>query len=356
MSLEQDAGPRPLPPRADTPLVRVARVLAHFGRGHRPAFLRGCLAALLMLGARLATPWPAHALMHYWKLGDDARAHASAPPVLDPSLALGLAFLGLLAALGLADALLRLQFAKFSIGTVRDMRAAAMRAALDAAASHGARPGDLVARLVGDTARVKAGLKGFLVHVAPNGALYVGVTVILMFLNVRLGLVFGLAGLGTALVTIMGARAMYRKAKKYRRKEGKLADQIDARIRDGATAAAFKAANESSGRHEAKLTRIQSLTTWSTYVVYGLAVLGAIWIGTREIAAGALETRDMVLFLMYALIIRGPTVRLARQGSRLGKTVATASRVVKILYREPDDPAEKAEGVARFPAQATEPS
>ena len=43
----------------------------------------------------------------------------------------------------------------------------------------------------------------------------------------------------------------------------------------------------------------------------------------------------MVLFLMYALIIRGPTVRLARQGARLGKTVATANRVVKVLYREP---------------------
>ena len=355
-----DVAERPLPPRAATPLMRVTRVVAHFGRGHRPAFWRGCLAALLMLGARLATPWPAHALMHYWKMGHHARerAEAHAIPGLDWSVTLGLAFLGLLAALGFADAMLRLQFARFSIGTMRDMRSAAMRAALDAAGSHEARPGDLVARLVGDTARVKAGLKGFLVHVAPNGALYFGVTVILMCLNLQLGLVFGLAGLGTALVTITGARAMYRKSKKYRRKEGKLADQIDETIRTGKTAKAFKAANKSSGRHEAKLTRIQSLTTWCNYVVIGLAILGAIWIGTQQIAVGALETRDMVLFLMYALIIRGPTVRLARQGSRLGKTVATASRVVKILYREPDDPAEKAdeEGVARFPVQATEPS
>ena len=43
----------------------------------------------------------------------------------------------------------------------------------------------------------------------------------------------------------------------------------------------------------------------------------------------------MVLFLMYALILRGPTVRLARQGSRLGKTFASARRLLKILEREP---------------------
>jgi ABC-type multidrug transport system fused ATPase/permease subunit len=181
------------------------------------------------------------------------------------------------------------------------------------------------------------------VHVAPNGALYLGVTVILLALNVRLGLAFGVAGLGALLATLLGARAMYRRSKKYRKKEGQLADRIDRALRGGAVEPEFETTNTSSGRHEAKLTRAQSLTTWSVYILYGLGVLAAVWIGTHEIASGRLEPRDMVLFLMYALIIRGPTVRLARQGSRLGKTIATADRVVRVLYREAAAPAADAE-------------
>ena len=319
------------------PLARVARVIVRFGKAHRRLLVKGCAAALFTVAARLSMPWPAHALMHFWKMGEDARARAVTHeiPGLDWSLTLGVTFLALMVALGLGDAILRVQFAKFSIGTIRDMRSAAVQAALSAAGGKTARPGDLVARLVGDTARVKAGLKGFLVHVAPNGVLYLGVTVILFCLNVRLGLVFGAAGLGTTMVTLLGARAMYRTSKRYRRKEGRLADEIDQAIRLGSSGQAFAATNRSSGSSEAALTRIQSLTTWSTYVMFGLAIVGAVWIGTREIAAGVLEPRDMVLFLMYALIIRGPTVRLARQGARLGKTVASANRVVNVLDRAP---------------------
>ncbi len=351
--MPDDADLRPLPPRAARPLRRVARIVRHFGARHRGTFIKGCLAALVTVGARLATPWPAHALMAYWKLGVPG-----APPVpaelmgLDRPLALGLAFLLLLATLGLADAVLRVQFARFSIGTMRDMRSAAVAAATRMASTRAVRAGDLVARLVGDTARVKAGLKGFLVHVAPSSMLFLGVSVILLTLSVRLGLVFLAAGLLTAALTAFGARAMYRRSKKYRRKEGKLADHLDGTLRGDTDSGPLEAANRSSGRHEASLTRIQSLTTWGTYIIYGSGVLVAIGIGSREIALGVLEPRDMVLFLMYALILRGPTVRLARQGSRLGKTVATATRVVKILYRTPDDTTEDSE-IAPVPVTET---
>ena len=280
-------------------------MIATFGRRHRRPFLRGCVAAVFMVAARLAMPWPAHELMHYWKMSEAARASAVTHEIagIDWSLTLGLAFLGLLVALGLGDAVLRVQFARFSIATMRDLRAAAIEAALGTAgretalaaqaaqapsdgveqdgapgASDGGaavklvRSGDLVARLVGDTARVKAGLKGCLVHVIPASALYVGVTIVLYLLDFKLGLVFGAAGLCMAVVTILGARAMYTKSKKYRKKEGKLADRIDRALRGGTRESDFAATNKSSGRAEAALTRIQSLTTWSTYVLFGLAV------------------------------------------------------------------------------------
>lgn len=346
----------------DSSLRRIFSMLAHFGRRHRGAFVKGCVGAVLMVATRIALPWPAHALMHHWKhvnaLGEAAAVPG--PLGIDHSVVLGLAFLGLLAALGSSDALVRIQFARFSIGTLRDVRAAAIQAALRATgrlpagdgepqpvASDGeedpaavpparkVKSGDLVARLVGDTARVKAGVKGGLVHVVPSSLLYIGVTVVLYWLNFNLGLVFSAAGVAMTIVTFLGARAMYRKTKKYRKKEGKLAEHINRALEGGTLHETFTATNMSSGRHEAKLATIQSLTTWGTYVIYGIAVLATVVIGTHEIAKGTLESRDMVIFLMYVLILRGPTIRLARQGSRLGKTLGSAKRVLQVLEREP---------------------
>ena len=323
------------------PLARVAAVLVRHGRRHRAPFVKGCLAALLVIAARLSMPWPIHALMHYWKLGEGARAKAVVHviPGLDWPLTLGVAFLGLLAALGLGDAILRVQFAKFASGTVRDIRDAAFQAAVSAADVGKTRPGDLMTRLVGDTARMKSGIRGFLVHVAPSGLLFLGVTVILVYLNLNLGIVFGTMGLGTLLATLVGARAMYRKSKKYRKKAGKFADSVDQALRIGSMEAGLAAANRSSGTPPATLTRIQSRTTWITYVLFGVSVFAAVWIGSREVAAGTLDPRDMVVFLVYALIIRGPTVRLARQGSRLGKIFATTLRVVQVLELPPAEAA-----------------
>ncbi len=316
-------------------LRRVTRSLVAFGRPHAAAFRWGCLSALLVVAARLLLPWPLHGLLDYWKPAGEGVAPVADSLVfgIERHLALGLGFLGALVLLGLGDALERVQFARFAIATVKDLRKAALASALERSRQGGTRrPGDLVARLIGDTARVKAGLKGFLVHVATNSVLFTGVTLVLLRVNVKLGLVFGAAGLGTAIVTVFGARALYDRTRRYRKKEGLLADEIDKAFRRRSGEAGFGAANESSAVHEAHLARLQALTTWSTYAIFGVAVLTAVWLGGRDIAAGVLEPSGLIVFLVYALIMRGPMVRLARQGSRLGKIVATADRVVRVVH------------------------
>jgi ABC-type multidrug transport system fused ATPase/permease subunit len=141
---------------------------------------------------RLALPWPLQALLLPLLNGERVTSPAWIPAELDVTLVAGVLFALCIAALGYADARARLSFARFSIGTVRDLRKQAMRG-LSRGPCPGVptRPGDMVARLIGDTARVKAGLKGFLVHVAVNGLPLAGITVVMLYIDLTMGMCAG---------------------------------------------------------------------------------------------------------------------------------------------------------------------
>jgi len=239
---------------------RILRELAPFTRRHWRMFVLGATAALAVVGIRLAIPWLFHAALNPWLSQFDQTASAAGVLSRDymPLLlggALWLMFFGL----GFADHRERLCFARFAIGTLRDIRAAAFRAAMRAEKRPAtARSGDLVSRLVGDTARMKAGLKGFLIHVATNGVLFFGGTVVLLWLHLGLGLVFATAGLAIALATTIGAAAIFRRALKYRIREGQLALAIEQSVADRAANSDFADINQGSAEVEAAVTRIRA--------------------------------------------------------------------------------------------------
>ena len=346
----------------------IVRALLPFAQGHRRPFVLGCLAACGVVAGRLALPWPLRAVTDRW--GHDGGVGGPLtgllPDTSDYVLAMGAVFLLVILMLGLFDFLERLQFAKFSIGTVRKMRSTAFWAALgirndgrletcgveDVANSDDGengdeeeRPagnsGDLVARLVGDTARIKSGLQGFLVHVMTNGIMFLGVTVVLFVMDIYLGLIFAAAGIGSALVTGWAAGRMFRHSLKHRTKEGRLAEQIQEAFSRDPNDAKFVEINRSSGKSEAVQKRTEGIATWGAHIIFGLAVLGALWVGTQAAEAGRLAVGDIVVIMMYALLMRGPIVRLARQGSKTGKTMGAADRLVQILQAaqpEADDP------------------
>jgi ABC-type multidrug transport system fused ATPase/permease subunit len=311
--------------------IVVLKGMAPYGRRHARVFAMGALAAGFVVAARLALPWPLRAIADIWVgAGEDAASAAVAQGTIHPAILMGFVFFVILVVLGLADMFERLYFARFSIGLVRDLRADTFGAVMKARArSRITKRGDLVARLVGDTARVKAGMKTFLVHVLTNSIVFLGVTAVLLSLDVALGLVFAVAAVGTAAVTWWGASRMFRLSLSYRTKEGKLADTIERGLRHGPADDRFRKINRSSGSHEAALTRTQGITTWTTYTVFGLTVLAALWVGVNAVEAGRISAGDMVVFMMYALMMRGPTVRLARQGSQTGKVFGAGYRIIQ---------------------------
>ena len=321
-------------PGANDGLLRKALVvvvgLRPYAPRHWRPFALGAVAAVFVVVARLALPWPLRAIADLW-ISDPSGGSASTFGLgLHPALAMGAVFLVLLIALGLADMYERLHFARFSIAVVRDLRADTFRAVVRAhRRDRSIRPGDLVARLVGDTARLKAGMKTFLVHVLTNGILFLGVIAVLLSFDLALGLVFAFAAVATAVVTVLCAARIFRTSLRYRAKEGKLANTIQEGLRYGLEDAGFDKVNHSSGTHEAALTRIQGIATWSTYSAFGVAVMAALWVGVDAVGAGRIAPGDMVVFMMYAVMMRGPIVRLARQGSQTGKMLGAGYRVIQ---------------------------
>lgn len=313
----------------------ILHAIRPFARNHRWQLGVGAIAALFVIGVRLLLPFLFKQMLMPILSGSNrhrALADWLESSTIEPTLVFGGIFLLLLVALGFADFFERLKFAQFAIGTVRDLRARAFQSALQIDPSirvSGA--GELIARLIGDTARVKEGLKGFLVHVATNGGLFIGVSVILIVLNPLLGSIFAVAFALISLVTLFGTTRVYHRAMKFRSKEGRLAETIHRAWRSNRVDESFSAVNASSGEHEATVTRIQGQTTWAAHAIFGVAVLLIVWLGMRSVATRVLASSDMLIFILYALMTRSPIVQLTRQGTRTGKILACADRLEQVL-------------------------
>ncbi len=305
--------------------------IIRFGRRHTRPLAGGVAAAIVVVGLRLALPWPLKAIVQTWvdNPGGDAAMSWSSIAIF------GGTFLAVAMGLGFADLVERLQFAKFAIGLVRDLRAEAFSAVRRSEASN-AGTGEVVARLIGDTARIKTGIKGFLVHVASHTFLLVGITGMLLWLYPPMGLVFGVACLALLTITGIGAAVMYRRAARYRHKEGRLAEHIFETISGDADSDAFDDINNDSSSAEASLTQMQGRATWAAHALFGLATLSAVVVGVHGVSTSAIEPSVLIAIVMYAMMLRGPMVQLVRQGTRTGKIVASLERVAALLDNVPD--------------------
>lgn len=314
--------------------------LSRYALSRRSWFFRGAVFALLVVAIRVAMPWPLQIVIKPWLQGGelDSQGLLGWHPVLE----VGLAYAVLVTLLGFADYRLRLDFARFAISVVRDIREAILSGMAELRRRDPERtPGDLVTRLVGDSARLKAGLKGFLVHVATNGLLFMGISIVLLLIEWRIGLIFLSASVLTVLVTGIGASRIYRRALRYRRKESRIAESISEQVARESAARADDddevseesvEANQVSGKHEAQITKIQGLTTWCAHLILAVAVPAALWVGYQAVVAGTLSASKLFVVMLYTLMILGPMVRLARQGARCGKIMASADRL-RVLHR-----------------------
>src|SRR5262249_9037657 len=212
--------------------------LAPHARPHRRYLVEGTLATIVLVAARLAFPWPLRGLLeivfHKGSHGRGAAVAALIPRVGDPVWWLVGAFVAIILLWGISESLQRLMFTRFAVGLVRDSRAAALAAVPDAAAAGKRGPGDLIAAVTGDAAPGKNGVKAILIGASRNATFFLGVTIIVSLIDPLVGLVFFAGGLGTVVVGAIGAWRSARIARRSRRREGGLTDELHRHFAEGA--------------------------------------------------------------------------------------------------------------------------
>ncbi|MCC7034856.1 MAG: ABC transporter ATP-binding protein [Acidobacteria bacterium] len=93
----------------------------------------------------------------------------------------------------------------------------------------------------------------------------------------------------------------------------------------------FDGAARSLYRSNMKVTRVLSILPPLMELLGGLAIAGALWYGTREIAGGRLTAGEFTLFVAALLMMYGPVKKLSRVNANLQQAVAASERIFDLL-------------------------
>ncbi|MFQ5745870.1 MAG: ABC transporter ATP-binding protein [Gemmatimonadota bacterium] len=306
-------------------------------------------AAVVVL--HVAQPWPLKWILDY--LTDAGRSGSVVAWVAEAPargvIALSLLFVGLSFATALAQYNQVLVLNGLGNRVLYRFRAALFAHVLrQPLAFHESREvGELLTRIVYDTSRLRRGLNGILTKIFQTVALFAATIAVLLWLNLVLGLVLATGGV-LALRAMHGrGRRIARAAKKQRKKEGALAAlvanellsirELQAFGMGGSTVQQrFASRSDRSLRQEQKVRRLAAGLSLRVETLLAISIAVALWLGTREVMAGQLTPGDLVIFFSYAVTLRTPFARFARQTARLGRTWACGERLARIAERVPE--------------------
>jgi ATP-binding cassette, subfamily B, bacterial MsbA len=100
---------------------------------------------------------------------------------------------------------------------------------------------------------------------------------------------------------------------------------------EGRESQKFEGAARSLYRSNMKVTRVLSILPPLMELLGGLAIAGALWYGTREIAGGRLTAGEFTLFVAALLLMYGPIKKLSRVNANLQQAVAASERIFELL-------------------------
>jgi ABC-type multidrug transport system fused ATPase/permease subunit len=315
--------------RTDT--RRVLAMMARYGRPYRLVLGSGLGATVLVVALRLAMPWPLRGVVEAVFPSDRAPVLSGwLPGAGDPVAWLAGAYLLLALASGVAEMAQRVRMKQYSVALVHDMRADAVRSA---ARGGGAQTssGDLLARIIGDSARIKEGLSGILVHLSQNGLLFLGVAVVFLVLHPMLGLVFvggGVASIWVGFVTVPSVATV---AGAQRSNEGRFAETVREALKHGDLDDADEAVDRKSAAGDVRTTKLITRSGILVHGVFGATVGAGLWIGAAAVRSGTLAPGALFLFIAYALTVHRRIVQVGRQIARSGKVFATAERLAELI-------------------------
>jgi ATP-binding cassette subfamily B protein len=306
-------------------LAVIASRLGPYARPHRRRLSVALGASVLVTLAQLAMPWPLS-----WMV-DLAAPSPSAPPSWlpssgDPALWMMACLVIVGAVLGGSEYLQRVSVARYVVRSINDARVGVLAGSLRGSTKRD--PGDIVTRVVTDTARMRVGMKGALVHILQHGLFLVGVSVVMLALDVVLGLAY-LAGLAVAFgIAAVGAD---RTATLSRRRRGRESRVVDEALRVATTAGAqveVKAADRE--RPVAIISQVKGRTAVAVQVVLAITACLVLTLAVHFSASGRLGTGDLAVVASYLLMLHYPMMRMGRQITRLGPQLTSAERLARL--------------------------
>jgi ABC-type multidrug transport system fused ATPase/permease subunit len=307
------------------------RALAPYGSPHRQHLLDGAVAALYLVAARLAFPWPLRGLMeivfHHDSHGRAQGVVNLLPRHGDPVLWLTGAFVVIIIVWGLAESRQRLAFTRYAVGLTHDLRDAAI-ARMSGRDLQGFAPGALISTVTGDTSRVKTGVRSILIGISRNGAFFLGVAVIITVMDPVIGLVFVAGGLATVVAGSLGASRSSRITRRSREREGAFAGELHHYL---AGDAELGGAPRGHRRPDSKVTRVEGLTTLTVHAILAATTCVILVLTIHDGRTGELSPGSVFTILAYILLMHNKTVALGRSVVRAGRVLPSAERIAALL-------------------------
>ena len=106
---------------------------------------------------------------------------------------------------------------------------------------------------------------------------------------------------------------------------------VKAFLAEGREAKKFRAASDDLYKTMMSVTGVLSLLPPLMEALGGLGIVGALWYGSGEIAAGRLTPGEFTSFVAALLLMYGPVKKLTRVNANLQQAAAAAERVFELL-------------------------
>ncbi len=330
-------------------MLRLFPILWPYARPHKGLLLGGAALSLAILLLRVAQPWPLKWVID-GLLGASAVHHhvpwlAQRPHLGFVELAGLYVVISLLAALSEYGQLLMLaglgNRVLFSFRTT--LFSHVLRQPLGF--HEGRETGELLTRVVYDTARLRQGVNGILTRVFQTVLTFLATLGVLFWLDAKLAVVVSVTGVLALVAMGRSSQRIFRASRKQRKREGRLAALVAESLlgirelhafRPGAPPdERFDRWNVKSLKQEQKVRRLAARLLLRVEVLLALCITLILWLGARGVQSGQLTPGDLVLFVSYVGALYRPFLQFARQTARSGKTFASAERLTKIMRQQP---------------------
>lgn len=319
-------------------LRRVLDLLRPYLPGQRRSLAWGLFLTLLLLGLRLAQPWPLKWIV-------DALTGVASVPV--GMVAAGVLFLLLSAAAAVIEYGQVMTLVGVGNRILYAFRADLFAHVLRQSLGFHERKseGELLTRIIYDTTRLRKGLNHVLTRLFQTLLTFVAILAVLFWVDAPLAAVLAVAGTFALWTMARGGYRVRKAARKNRKREGKLAGLVAEELISIREIHTFRSARAEGGpfdrlnarsmKQESKVHRLSSGMLMKVELLISCGIGVVLVLGAQRVAAGAVTAGELVLFVSYATALLPPFFRFARQTVRMGTTVASSDRLRKLMNRMP---------------------